>query len=57
MDGITAHHQALQAEHTRLEKELAAEMKRPLPDPTIIQRIKKRKLRIKEELAHMLEPG
>jgi hypothetical protein len=57
MDGTEAHRQALQQQHAGLEKLIAAEMKRRLPDPIIVATLKKRKLRIKEELTHMLEPG
>lgn len=45
------HIQALQLKHEGLEREIAAEMRRPLPDLGIIQKLKRRKLRLKEELA------
>ena len=46
------HASALQQKHAGLERQLAAEQSRPMPDLVTIQLIKKRKLRIKEELSH-----
>lgn len=46
-----AHTQALQTKHAGLERLIQAELLRPMPDPTMIQSLKRRKLRIKEELA------
>lgn len=48
----TSHVSALQLKHAGLERQLADEQSRPLPDIVTIQMLKKRKLRIKEELAH-----
>ena len=48
----SSHVAALQARHEGLEERLREEMSRPSPDSTMIQVIKKQKLRIKEELAH-----
>lgn len=45
------HVSALQLKHAGLERQLAEELSRPLPDPVAIRTLKKRKLRIKEELA------
>lgn len=45
-----SHHQALQTKHAGLERLIQAELSRPMPDPTMIQSLKRRKLRIKEEL-------
>jgi hypothetical protein len=47
-----SHVSALQLKHAGIERQLQDEMSRPLPDLTIIQTLKKRKLRIKEELSH-----
>ena len=47
-----SHFSALQLKHDGLERKLADELSRPLPDLSTIQLLKKRKLRIKEELAH-----
>ncbi|HMO67580.1 MAG TPA: DUF465 domain-containing protein [Novosphingobium sp.] len=49
----TSHVSALQHKHAGLERQLEQEMNRPLPDPVLIQQLKKRKLRIKEELSHI----
>ncbi|MEO6093767.1 MAG: DUF465 domain-containing protein [Novosphingobium sp.] len=46
----TSHVSALHNKHAGLERQLQQEMNRPLPDIAIVQTIKKRKLRIKEEL-------
>lgn len=49
----SSHVSALQAKHEGLDKSLKEEMNRPAPDAARIQALKKRKLRIKEELAHI----
>jgi hypothetical protein len=48
----TSHVSALQLKHAGLEKQIQDEMSRPSPDLATIQTLKKRKLRIKEELTH-----
>ncbi len=48
----TSHVSALQLKHAGLERQIQDEMSRPLPDRAAIQQLKRRKLRIKEELAH-----
>ena len=45
-----SHVSALQLKHAGLERKLADELSRPMPDLSAIQLLKKRKLRIKEEL-------
>ena len=47
-----SHVSALQLKHAGLERKLADESSRPMPDLLAIQLLKKRKLRIKEELSH-----
>ncbi len=47
-----SHVSALQLKHTGLQRQIEDELSRPLPDHAIVQSLKKRKLRIKEELAH-----
>ncbi|URW76387.1 YdcH family protein [Sphingomonas donggukensis] len=47
----TAHQSALEAKHATLDEKIAAEQGRPAPDQGIIADLKKRKLRVKEELA------
>lgn len=46
----SSHLSALQLKHAGIERQLHQEMSRPLPDDAIIQDLKKRKLRIKEEI-------
>lgn len=47
-----SHVSALQLKHAGLERQIHAELSRPMPDLAMIQSLKKRKLRIKEELNH-----
>jgi hypothetical protein len=49
----TSHVSSLQHKHAGLERKLQEEMSRPLPDDAVVQELKKRKLRIKEELEHI----
>ncbi|MBP6363946.1 MAG: DUF465 domain-containing protein [Novosphingobium sp.] len=48
-----SHVSALQFKHAGLERQIAEELTRPAPDLSIVQSLKKRKLRIKEVLAHI----
>lgn len=48
---MDSHSNALVARHAGLDARIADEARRPSPDPSIIATLKKRKLRIKEELA------
>lgn len=48
---IRGRYEALLQTHGRLEEQLKAEMSRPGPDDDLVRQIKKRKLRIKDELA------
>jgi len=48
----SSHAAALHSKHEGLERRIRDEMNRPSPDETIIQSLKKQKLRIKEELTH-----
>ncbi|HEX8553879.1 MAG TPA: YdcH family protein [Sphingomonas sp.] len=47
----TTHHAALAAKHATLDRRIAEETHRPLPDPAVLAELKKQKLRLKEELA------
>jgi len=49
----SSHVSALQLKHAGIERQIAEELNRPAPDQVTIQALKKRKLRIKEELAHI----
>ena len=50
----TSHVSSLQLKHAGLERQIAEEQSRPMPDLLTVQILKKRKLKIKEELAHNL---
>ena len=49
--GIASRYRALLLTHNSLEEKLTDELKRPLPDAATVQRLKRRKLAIKDELA------
>jgi uncharacterized protein len=46
-----AHVSALQAKHAGLEAQIDEEAHRPMPDMATLNRLKKEKLKIKEEIA------
>ncbi len=48
-----AHLASLTARHAKLEASLAAETKRPLPDSARLARLKREKLKLKEEISAM----
>ena len=48
-----AHSSALIAKHAGLDARIADEARRPSPDQTIVARLKKQKLRIKEALSRL----
>jgi len=48
----SSHVAALNAKHEGLEQRLREEMARPAPDSSMIQALKKQKLKIKEEISH-----
>lgn len=50
------HVESLRAKHSRLEQQIDEELHRPLPNQTMVSRLKKEKLRIKEEIEH-IRPG
>ena len=45
-----AHVDALESKHAALEAQIGAEENRPHPDDTLLMRLKKEKLRIKDEM-------
>jgi hypothetical protein len=47
----TGHSSALSAKHAGLESRIHAEQVRPAPDETLLAKLKKQKLRIKEALS------
>ncbi len=46
----TPHQNALEAKHATLDRRIAEETNRPLPDTAAIADLKKQKLRLKEEI-------
>lgn len=48
-----SHVSALELKHAGIEKKIEEEMSRPLPDEAVLQTLKKRKLKIKEELSRL----
>ena len=51
-----AHVSALQAKHAGLEARIIEENQRPQPDMATLARLKKEKLRVKEEMTGLSEP-
>ncbi|MDG2001704.1 MAG: DUF465 domain-containing protein [Novosphingobium sp.] len=45
-----SHVSALELKHAGIERKIEDELSRPLPDEVVLQSLKKRKLRLKEEL-------
>ncbi len=50
---LLARLEALRMQHGDLEEQLAALIRRPAPDAAEVASIKKRKLRIRDEIAHL----
>ena len=51
---VETHVQALNAKHAEIEKVITVEEHRPNPDTMRIQQLKRKKLRLKEELSRYL---
>jgi hypothetical protein len=49
----SSHFSALQTKHAGLERRISEEMTRPSPDAILLTDLKRRKLKIKEELAQL----
>ena len=45
------HVDSLRTKHAHLDEQIDEEMHRPMPDQAIVTRLKKEKLRVKEEIA------
>ena len=45
-----AHRDQMIARHARLDANLSAELKRPLPDPARLRRLKQEKLKLKDAM-------
>ena len=50
-----AHVSALQAKHAGLEARISEESQRPMPDMVTLSRLKKEKLKVKEEMTGLTE--
>ena len=50
-----AHVSALQAKHAGLEARIVEESQRPMPDMATLARLKKEKLKVKEEMSGLTE--
>ena len=48
------HIQALKAKHAALEAAIDAESSRPMPDSAELAKLKRQKLKIKEEIEHII---
>ncbi len=48
-----SHLSALQLKHAGIDRQLNKEMSRPLPNDTVLQALKKQKLRLKEEIQRL----
>lgn len=49
----TSHHAALETKHAGLDRRIADESHRPMPDALVIADLKKQKLKLKEELSSL----
>ncbi|MDB5683779.1 MAG: hypothetical protein JWM38_426 [Sphingomonas bacterium] len=49
----SGHSSALTAKHAGIEARIADEIRRPAPDSTLVARLKKQKLRVKETLSRI----
>jgi hypothetical protein len=49
--------ESLRSKHALLEQQIGAEMHRPLPDQATLTRLKREKLRIKDEIARLNAPA
>jgi hypothetical protein len=47
----SSHISALQLNHAGIDRQIHEELTRPMPDAVVIQALKKRKLRLKEEIS------
>ena len=49
---MDSHERALEQRHHKLDREISAEQARPHPDDLVLAELKKRKLVLKDTLAH-----
>jgi hypothetical protein len=45
--------ESLRSKHAHLERQIDDEMHRPLPDQSVLSRLKREKLRLKDEMARL----
>lgn len=50
---LQSHLEALQGKHASLESQIATEDQRPMPDEAALLRLKREKLRLKEEMERL----
>lgn len=51
------HVDSLRSKHARLERQIDEEQHRPLPDSTMLIKLKREKLRLKEEIERLQDDG
>lgn len=51
--GLESHIQELADKHHKLDEQIHEELHRPLPDDLMLSELKKRKLRLKEEIERL----
>ena len=51
------HVDSLRSKHARLEQQIDEEQHRPLPDSTMLIKLKREKLRLKEEIERLQDDG
>lgn len=49
--------EGLRSKHAHLEQAIDEELHRPLPDQTLLTRLKREKLRVKDEIVRLTENG
>lgn len=50
---VIQHIEALKAKHADLDRQIAQETQRPIPDPTTLHGLKKEKLKLKDEIIRL----
>ena len=53
---VQEHVDSLRHKHAHLEHLIDEELHRPMPDQTVVERMKKEKLRMKEEIERLRQP-
>ena len=50
---VIQHIESLKAKHADLDRQIAQETQRPIPDPTTLHGLKKEKLKLKDEIIRL----